>query len=616
MAFPPQFLDEIRDRVSLAGVVGRHVKLARRGREYVGLCPFHSEKTPSFTVVEDKAFYHCFGCGAHGDVIGFTMRLSSMGFREAIELLAREAGLKIPEELPEDRERHERSLSLHDACEQACVFFEDQLRQPGGRAAREYLARRGLDDATIARFRLGWAPDARDALKRALSPRFPEALLVEAGLLRRAEERDSYDFFRGRVIFPIADRAGKIIAFGGRTMGDGQPKYLNSPDTPIFDKGRTLYAAHLARQAKTDFLPIVTEGYMDVISLHRAGFPGAVAPLGTALTETQLAELWRLGERPILCFDGDAAGRRAAARALERGLTMLRPEVGLRFVLLPEREDPDSLIQSQGAGAFRHYLESAIDASEFCWRICTQGNEPSYFSTPEKILGLQARIGRRVRAIGNGEVQREFQHYLNGRLWEIRRQTRRAREIEKLAPTSPALRAAGAAGWAETRRRRDLETLLVAIALNHPDVARADIDTLGALEVRNGDLNELWQFVTDQVARDGELTGAELRARLDYRQTAIADRLFASAIMRGFSFARFAAEREWAERGWKATRAKYLLPKLEGEREGAIARWAEDATEQQMEHLTAYQQEIARLVTESDFVTEMWEAPVAGAAVP
>jgi DNA primase len=613
MAFAPQFLEEIRDRLSLANVIGRHVKLARRGREFVGLCPFHNEKTPSFSVVEDKAFYHCFGCGAHGDVIGFTMRISGAGFREAIETLAREAGLKIPEEVPEDRERQALSLGLHDACERACAFFEEQLRQPAGRVARDYLARRGLDAETIARFRLGWAPDSRDALKRAMTGEFPESLLAEAGLLRRSDDRDSYDFFRGRVIFPISDKSGKIIAFGGRVIGDGQPKYLNSPDTPIFDKGRTLYGAHFARTAKSDFVPIVTEGYMDVISLHRAGFGGAVAPLGTALTEAQLAELWRLGDQPVLCFDGDAAGKRAAVRALDRGLPLLRPEVGLKFALLPENEDPDSLIKSQGSEIFRSYLKGAIDASEFTWRVCTQGHDASFFSTPEKILGLQARIGKRIRVIENGAVQREFQHHLNDRLWEIRRRARRTREIEKLAPTSPALRAAGAAGWASATRRRHLETLLVAIALNHPDVARADIDTLGALEVRNGELNELWQFVTDQVAMHEELTGMELRSRLDDRQTAIADRLFGSAILRGFSFARFAAEREWAERGWKATRAKYLLPKLEDEREGSIARWSDDATEQQLEQLSAYQQEIARLLTESDFVAEMWEGVATGA---
>ncbi|HXQ50803.1 MAG TPA: DNA primase [Stellaceae bacterium] len=608
MAFPPQFLDEIRDRLSLAGVVGRHVKLARRGREYVGLCPFHSEKTPSFTVVEDKAFYHCFGCGAHGDVIGFAMRVAGAGFRETVEQLAKEAGLRVPDELPEDRERQAQAMSLHDACDAACAFFEDQLKQPGGRAARDYLARRGLSAETIARFRLGWAPDSRDALKRALGGKFAEPLLIEAGLLRQAETRDSYDFFRGRVIFPICDRAGKIMAFGGRVIGDGQPKYLNSPDTPIFDKGRTLYGAHIARAApRSDLVPIVTEGYMDVIALHQAGFAGAVAPLGTALTETQLLELWRLGDRPILCFDGDAAGRRAAVRALDRGLPLLRHEVGLRFVLLPENEDPDSLIRSRGEPVFRSYLEGAMEASEFTWRVTTEDRDASFFATPERILRLQARLGKRIRLIENGAVQREFQHYLMDRVWDIRRRLRRGRELDKAGGISPALRASGAAGWADETRRRHLETLLVAFAINHPEVARSRIDSLAGLEVRNRDLNDLWQHVTDRVAKDEALTGMELRSSLDVRLSAIADRLFASAILQGKSFVHFAAEREWAETGWKATLAKYHLPIMEREREEAITRWTEDATEQAWEMLAGLQQEIARLGTESDFVHEQWE---------
>ena len=615
MAFPPQFLDEIRNRVSLAGAVGRHVKLARRGREYVGLCPFHNEKTPSFTVVEDKAFYHCFGCGAHGDVIGFTMRMSGAGFREAIETLARDAGLKIPEELPEDRERQERSLSLHDACEQACAFFEEQLRQPAGRAAREYIARRGLDAETIARFRLGWAPDARDALKRALGGRFPEALLVEAGLLRRADDRDSYDFFRGRVIFPIGDRAGKIIAFGGRTMGDGQPKYLNSPDTPIFDKGRILYGAHLARGAKSDFVPIVTEGYMDVISLHQAGFGGAVAPLGTALTEAQMLELWRLGEQPILCFDGDKAGRNAAARALNRVLPLLRPEVGLKFAFLPENEDPDSLIKSRGGTIFRTYLDAAVEASEFTWRVCTEERDAAFFSTPEKILRLQARINRRIRVIEDGAVQREFQHYLMDRIWALRRRIRTTREIEKLGSASLTLRASAATGWADDTRRRHLETLLVIIAVNHPDVARTSVDSLASLEVRNPDLNELWQYVTDQVGTEDRIDGMELRARLDQRLAAIAERLSGSAIVRGKPYAHFAADRDFAGRCWKATLAKYHLPDMELEREAAVARWEAEATDENWQPVSAYREAIDQLRSESDFVRDQWEGPGA-ATVP
>jgi DNA primase len=608
MAFAPQFLDEIRDRLSLAGVVGRHVKLARRGREYVGLCPFHNEKTPSFTVVEDKAFYHCFGCGAHGDVIGFAMRIANAGFRETVEGLAKEAGLAVPEELPEERERQAQALGLHDACDAACAFFEDQLKQPGGRAARDYLARRGLSAETMARFRLGWAPDSRDALKRALGARFAEPLLVEAGLLRQAEDRASYDFFRGRVIFPIADRAGKIIAFGGRVLGDGQPKYLNSPDTPIFDKGRTLYGAHIARaQPRSELVPIVTEGYMDVIALHQAGFAGAVAPLGTALTEAQLLELWRLGDRPVLCFDGDAAGRRAAVRALDRGLPLLRHEVGLRFVLLPESEDPDSLIRARGEPVFRSYLDGAMEASEFTWRVATKEQDAAFFASPEKVLWLQARIDRYIRAIENGEVQRDFRDFMNGRMREIRRRLWRGRDLDATGAVSPPLRATGAVDWANGTQRRHLETLLVACAINHPEIARSRIDSLAALEIRNRDLNDLWQHVIDRLAKDQLVTGAELRASLDARLSSIADRLFAAPILQRNSFVEAAAERPWVEVGWEQTLARYHLPLIERECEAARKRWVAESTDQALAVWLGLQQEVARMGTEADFVTKYWE---------
>jgi DNA primase len=610
MAFAPQFLDEIRDRVSLASVVARHVKLIRRGREYIGLCPFHNEKTPSFSVVEDKGFYHCFGCGAHGDVIGFAMRVTGSGFRETIVELAKEAGLKIPEELPEDREREARAMGVQDACEAACGFFEQQLQAPGGRTAREYLARRGVDPATIAKFRLGWAPDARDGLRRALGPKVPETVLLEAGLLRRPETGEPYDFFRGRVMFPIFDRSGKVIAFGGRVIGDGQPKYLNSPDTPIFDKGRTLYGAHLAKAApRSAYVPIVTEGYMDVIALHQAGFAGAVAPLGTALTEAQLMELWRLGDRPVLCFDGDAAGRRAALRALDRGLPMLRPEVGLRFVFLLEGEDPDSFIKTQGPAAFRTYLEAAVDASEFIWRVVTEQRDPAFFETPEKLLRLEARIGRRIRAIENGAVQREFQYFLNGRLWDLRRQLRRPRDGGARAALSPHVRAAASVGWADATRRRRLEGKLVGIAIMHPQIARAHIDALAGLEIRDRDLNELWQCVTEAIARNGELTPTALRAALGPHLLGVADRL-ATVTCRAVGDGH--AQRERADREWRAALAKYHLPAMEREKEAAIERWSAEASEESWAEVLTYREEIERLVTESAFVSEIWEAPDAG----
>ncbi|MGA3306707.1 MAG: DNA primase, partial [Stellaceae bacterium] len=397
MAFPPRFLDELRERVSLAEIVGRRVKLTRRGREYIGLCPFHNEKTPSFSVVEDKGFYHCFGCGAHGDVIGFAMQTESLTFPEAVEQLARKAGLQVPQSTPEERQRAERAQTLQGAVEAACGFFEAQLREPGGARAREYLAKRGLDESAWKRFRLGYAPDSREALKRALGGKFPEALLLEAGLIRKPEDGgEAFDYFRGRVIFPIGDRRGAIIAFGGRVLDDTQPKYLNSPDTPLFAKGRVLYGLASARAAAArDPSAIVAEGYMDVIALRRAGFHTAVAPLGTALTENQIEELWKLAAEPILCFDGDQAGQRAASRALERALPLLKPGFSLRFATLPVGEDPDTLIARQGAEAMRAVLDRARPLAEVLWTIETA--HP--LKTPEQRAALEQRLETQIRRI-------------------------------------------------------------------------------------------------------------------------------------------------------------------------------------------------------------------------
>src|SRR5437762_3182828 len=248
MAFPPGFLDELRARIPLGSLVGRRVRLIRRGRELAGLCPFHHEKTPSFYVVEDKGFFHCFGCGAHGDAVGYLMRAENLDFIEAIERLAAEAGLAVPQQTPQERERAQRQKTLLEALAAAAEFYEQRLWSPAGTRARDYLAARGLDEETIRRFRLGWASDDRQSLRRALGGEFPEPLLLEAGLLRASDHGGNpYDYFGGRVMFPIGDRAGRVIAFGARTIGDDQPKYLNSPDTPVFEKGRVLYGLSIAR---------------------------------------------------------------------------------------------------------------------------------------------------------------------------------------------------------------------------------------------------------------------------------------------------------------------------------------------------------------------------------
>jgi DNA primase len=439
MAFPPGFLDELRSRISLPGLIGRRVSLVRRGREYAGLCPFHNEKTPSFYVVEDKNFFHCFGCGAHGDVIGFVMRADNLDFLEAVERLAGEAGLAIPQATPEEREKARRQKTLLEILEAAAAFYERQLWSPAGRAACDYLTGRGLDAETMRRFRLGWAPDERTALRRTLAGEDAQPLLVAAGLLHRPAEGEPFDYFRGRIMFPIGDRAGRVIAFGGRVLGDGQPKYLNSPDSAVFEKGRVLYGWSEARahsQRRSDgggYGPIVTEGYMDVIALHRAGFTTAVAPLGTALTagpqtkdkrdenettltDNQLQELWRLGPEPILCFDGDAAGGRAAVRALRRALPLLRPGHSLRFARLRPGEDPDSVIRTAGRAVFDHILAAALPLSDLLWEIELGSKR---FDTPERRADLKRRLMESVDLIADRTVQAEYRRTLQSRLFGL-----------------------------------------------------------------------------------------------------------------------------------------------------------------------------------------------------
>ncbi|MDA8232408.1 MAG: DNA primase [Magnetospirillum sp.] len=408
MAFPPRFLEDLRSRVSLAAVVGRRVKLVRKGREHHGLCPFHNEKTPSFTVNEDKGFYHCFGCGAHGDAIGFAMRAGHLSFTEAVETLAAEAGLDVPVASPEERRQEARRASLHDAMEAACAFFERELRGAAGREGLAYFRRRGVSDETIARFRLGWAPDGREALKSALmSETLPETLLVEAGLLKKPDGGGpAFDMFRGRVTFPITDRRGRVIAFGARTLGDGQPKYLNSPDTPLFHKGATLYGlAHARDRARERGVALAVEGYMDVIALHQAGFGYAVAPLGTALTVEQIEELWRLADEPVLCFDGDAAGQRAMARAAERGLPILKPGKSLRFAVLPHPEDPDSLIKSRGAQAMQAVLDAARPLVDVVWELASAGRA---LDTPERRALLEKELKDRAFGIADDTVKWQY----------------------------------------------------------------------------------------------------------------------------------------------------------------------------------------------------------------
>jgi DNA primase len=403
----PQWLDELRARTVLSAVISPSVKLLRAGREWKACCPFHNEKTPSFTVNDDKGFYHCFGCGAHGDAIRFLTDQRGMPFMDAVKELAAKAGMEVPAPDPKAKERAERTATLTDVMTEVAKYYSDQLSGLGGAEARDYLKRRGLDAATIERFGLGFAPDSRSGLKRALA-RLGEDKLIETGMLIRPEdgEKESYDRFRGRLMFPIRDARGRVIGFGGRILGQGEPKYLNSPDTPLFDKGRTLYNLDQAGPAsRAGKRLIVVEGYMDVIGLARAGIAEVVAPNGTALTEAQLERLWRLDPSPILCFDGDAAGRKAAVRAALRALPHVRPDRTLRFVELPAGQDPDDIVRSGGREAFETLLEKPEPLDARLWR---HELEAQPLTTPEARAGLRQRLIEHAATIAEPPLARLY----------------------------------------------------------------------------------------------------------------------------------------------------------------------------------------------------------------
>ena len=422
MALPPQFLDELRVRTPLSAVIGRRVRLARSGRQWKGCCPFHGEKTPSFYVYDDH--YHCFCCGAHGDAIGFVMQSQGAGFMEAVEQLAAEAGLEVPKPSPEAAEADRRRHDLTSVLELAQTVYQRRLRLPEGRAALEYLRGRGLTEETIQRFGLGWSGEGRGALIGDLKREGIELdLLMETGLLRGGEDGGRVgELFFNRVMFPIRDRRGRVISFGGRTLGDGQPKYLNGPETALFSKRRNLYALDLARAARGAAI-VVVEGYMDVIALHQAGFGGAVAPLGTALTEEQLEELWRLSPAPVLCFDGDAAGARAAARSADLALPLLAPDRSLRIATLPAGEDPDTLVRRQGNAAFQGVLDTARPLADALYDLLREGGGDA---TPEQRAAFRTRLEEAARRIPDKTLAGEYRRALNDRFFAEQRQKRPA----------------------------------------------------------------------------------------------------------------------------------------------------------------------------------------------
>lgn len=433
-----RFIDELRARVSIADVVGAKVKLTKKGREYQGLCPFHNEKTPSFTVNESKGFYHCFGCGAHGDIIKFEMEANGLPFIDALQKLAHQAGLQIPQLSAKDKKEEDERKSLYEIMETACAFFERELRMPDGASGLKYFTeKRGLSPETLKKFRLGFAPNNNALMVHLKAQGIDEKDMKELGLIAIPEDtsRRPHDFFRNRVMIPITNKQGKIIAFGGRVMEKIEPKYLNSPDTPIFNKRRNLYNLDKAREvAYKEKKLIICEGYMDVIALDRYGFGYAVAPLGTALTEEQIAEAWRVCPEPILCLDGDSPGVKAAMRAVDRVLPMLKAGYSLQFLFLPDNQDPDEYLQAHGHDSFAALMRKTSPLIDILWRKYTE-NEDS--STPEKKALIEKTLLSEVAKIGDATVRSYYAQEIRSRIYAAFRRTPWQQPV---APVPPAPR--------------------------------------------------------------------------------------------------------------------------------------------------------------------------------
>ncbi len=500
MSLTPQWLDELRARTVLSTLIGRTVKVTKAGREFKACCPFHNEKTPSFTINDDKGFYHCFGCSAHGDAIRWMTDQRGLPFMDAVKELAQAAGMEVPAADPQSAARAERANSLYDVMTAAQDWFVSQLQGIEGADARAYLKNRGISEATIKAFGIGFAPDARGKLKTALA-HFGNEALIESGMLISVEEKEPYDRFRGRLMIPIRDARSRVIAFGGRILGAGEPKYLNSPDTPLFDKGRTLYNLDLAGPvSRKSNRIIVVEGYMDVISLAQAGIGDSVAPLGTALTEHQLERLWRLADVPVLCFDGDSAGQKALIRAALRALPMLAPAKSLAFATLPLGKDPDDVVKDGGRTAMETLLEAPEALVNLLWR---HEAEALPLKTPEDRAGFRRRLSEHAQAIADGNVRAQYQAEFRARFDSAfqapsRKQFKKSNKPLFERPVSSGARSIGGGGVSPMFARSILAGLL-----RHPTMILTNGEALSSLAIADHQLDQLRVTMLD-AAYDGE----------------------------------------------------------------------------------------------------------------
>ncbi|MEM7545061.1 MAG: DNA primase [Pseudomonadota bacterium] len=612
MALPPGFLDELRARVSLAKVVERKVTWDKRKTQaakgdYWACCPFHQETTPSFHVEDRKGFYYCFGCHAKGDAITFLREAENMDFMEAVQVLAQEAGMPMPERDPQAAKQQDRRARLAEVMEAAAQFFRLQFRAAKGQEARGYIQRRGLSEATVERFEIGYAPDSRNALKEHLAGKNIDMKeMDETGLVIVPDDGGTpYDRFRGRVMFPIRDARGRCIAFGGRALSaDVRAKYLNSPETLLFDKGRSLYNHGPAREAagKAGAL-VVAEGYMDVVALAQAGFAHAVAPLGTAITEDQLRLMWRIADEPVIALDGDKAGMRAAMRVIDIALPMLEPGKSLRFALMPEGQDPDDLIKAQGAGAMQGALDKALPMVELLWRREIEGQ---VFDSPERRSALDARLRAALGKIGDANLRAHYGQAIKERRAQL------FAPIAALRPATAQNRAQGGKGWRGGRaptwamqagampspevklsalardggleaEARGREATLVLTLINHPDLAQNRVESLEDVEFVCRDLETIRRalisaITSDEVTADRSAWLAEIERLIGQPPLPV---LLATPLGREARFASEDADPEMATYGFEEMLSRHrALISFSREVQEAEVEMAEDAGEE------------------------------------
>ncbi|MGQ0659690.1 DNA primase [Sphingosinicella sp.] len=571
MTLSPAFLDELRARTHLSSLIARSLKLTKAGREYKACCPFHSEKTPSFYVNDEKGFYHCFGCQAHGDAIRWLTDAKGLAFMDAVKELADAAGMEVPVPDPRAQARSERAAGLYEVTAAAQAWFVEQLNGIEGAAARDYLKARGIDAATLERFGFGFAPDSRGKLKTALA-RFGNDKLIEAGLIIQPDEgeREPYDRFRGRLTFPIRDPRGRVIAFSARILGPGEPKYLNSPDTPLFDKGRALFNYDLAAPAsRAANRVIVVEGQMDAIALAQAGIGEAVAPLGTAVTEAQLGLLWRLSPAPIFCLDGDAAGQKAAVRAALRALPGVGPGRSLTFVTLPAGQDPDDLVRSRGREALEALLESPEPLVDRLWR---HERDAESLATPEQRAGLRRRLLDHVSAITDPDTRDQYRAALLDRFAALAGPPRQGftprRPFAPQRPLSPEAKSLGRTGI-----DGELGRAVLAGLCRFPDLIADHVEAIDRLPLPDRDAARLRDILVESALSHPMLDCDALNAILAARSAAALNEPARLKRALAFSFTRRNAEPERARRDLVlAIEALAARPGLEAALAAATAR--------------------------------------------